>query len=159
MKKVTLILLTMTLLTVMNVNGSVPITWAEKEFTCPIDNQKNTFMVIASYGSYIYNYPSKYQWLFFPYTSGNNFYMCKKCHLTTYMWDFDKLPVNKIPALRKALEELKFFEKVYEVYRRTGYRTPRSYAEGLPGTRHNGRLVGTVLSNKGLPLRRVGICR
>ena len=53
------------------------ITWFPKEFTCPIDGQKNTFMVVGSYGSYIYSYPSKYQWLFFPRTDSPTFYLCK----------------------------------------------------------------------------------
>ena len=96
-------------------SGVLAITWYPKEFTCPIDKQKNTFMVVGSYGSYIYQYPSKYQWLFFPNTSGNNFYMCKKCHLTTYMWDFDKLPKEKLPAIRNVLAKIKF-DREFDMY-------------------------------------------
>lgn len=87
--------------------SSFAITWFPKEFTCPIDNQKNTFMVVGSYGSYIYFYPSKYQWIFFPHTDSPTFYMCKKCHLATYMWDFDKIPEDKISKLRKILADVK----------------------------------------------------
>lgn len=97
---------------------STAITWFPKEFTCPIDNEKNTFMVIGSYGSYIYSYPSKYQWLFFPRTASNTYYMCKKCHLATYMWDFDKLPKDKLPAIKKILEDVKIskqFKKYTEI--------------------------------------------
>src|SRR4051812_24857599 len=83
------------------------ITWFPQEFTCPIDNEKNTFMVVGSYGSYIYSYPSKYQWLFFPQTDSPTYYICKKCHLTTYMWDFDKLPKEKLAAIRKVLTDVK----------------------------------------------------
>jgi len=83
--------------------NSYAITWFPKDFICPVDNQKNTFLVVGSYGSYIYSYPSKYQWLFFPYTDSPTFYICKKCHLTTYMWDFDEIPKDKIPALKKML--------------------------------------------------------
>ncbi|MFZ1700114.1 MAG: hypothetical protein WBO10_09665 [Pyrinomonadaceae bacterium] len=86
---------------------SFAITWFPEEFTCPVDGQKNTFMVIGSYGSYIYSYPSKYQWLFFPVTDSPAFYICKKCHLATYMWDFDKLPKEKIPELKKILASVK----------------------------------------------------
>ena len=92
------------------------ITWFPQEFTCPIDNEKNTFMVVGSYGSYIYSYPSKYQWLFFPRTDSPTFYLCKKCHLATFMWDFDKLPKDKLPALKKVLAEVKLaknYEKTY----------------------------------------------
>ncbi len=82
-------------------------TWAPKEFTCPIDNQKNTFMVIMSYGSYIYSWPSKYQWLFWPQTDSPTYYICKKCHLTTFMWDFDKLPKDKLTEIKKILADIK----------------------------------------------------
>jgi uncharacterized protein (DUF2225 family) len=82
-------------------------TWAPEEFTCPIDNEKNTFQVVMSYGSYIYAWPSKYQWLFWPRTDSPTFYLCKKCHYAAYMWDFDKIPKERIPAVRKALEGVK----------------------------------------------------
>lgn len=109
------------------------ITWFPKEFECPIDKEKNTFMVIGSYGSYIYGYPSKYQWLFFPQTDSPTYYLCKKCHLATFMWDFDKLPKEKLPEIQKILagvtiskpfkdykeipvtEKLEIMEKVYAV--------------------------------------------
>ncbi len=87
--------------------NSLAITWYPKEFECPIDKEINTFMVVGSYGSYIYSYPSKYQWLFFPATDSPTFYVCKKCHLATYMWDFDKLPKDKIPELKKVLATIK----------------------------------------------------
>lgn len=82
-------------------------TWFPEEFTCPVDNEKNTFLVVGSYGSYIYSYPSKYQWLFFPLTDSPAFYICKKCHLATYMWDFDKIPKEKIAELKKVLAGVK----------------------------------------------------
>lgn len=114
------------------VNGFAT-TWAPKEFTCPIDNEKNTFMVVMSYGSYIYSWPSKYQWVFWPQTDSPTFYTCRKCHLTTFMWDFDKIPKEKVPELKKMLagvntsvafkdynelpvtERLEIMEKVYKV--------------------------------------------
>lgn len=114
------------------------IKWAPQEFTCPIDNEKNTFMVVMSYGSYIYGYPSKYQGLFFPQTDSQAFYMCKKCHLATYMWDFDKIPKTKLAELKQALalvkvskgfakytelpvtERLEIMEKVYTVLGKDG---------------------------------------
>ena len=112
---------------------SAAITWHPEEFTCPIDKTKNTFLVVGSYGSYIYSYPSKYQWLFFPQTDSPTYYICKKCHLATFMWDFDKLPAAKLPAIQKILagvkvqqvfkdyqdvpvtERLEIMEKVYSV--------------------------------------------
>ena len=106
MKKAFRLLAVFVLLGVLSMNA-LAITWFPEEFTCPLDNSKNTFLVIGSYGSYIYSYPSKYQWLFFPQTASPTYYTCKKCHLTTYMWDFDKLPKDKFPAIRKALEGVK----------------------------------------------------
>lgn len=83
------------------------ITWFPQEFTCPIDNSKNTFLVVGSYGSYVYSYPSKYQWLFFPRTDSPTYYICNKCHLATYMWDFDKLPKDKLPQIKNILAKIK----------------------------------------------------
>ncbi len=82
-------------------------TWFPKDFICPIDGQKNTFQVVGSYGSYIYSWPSKYQWLFWPATESPTYYICKKCHLTTYMWDYEELPKDKIPDLKKVLADIK----------------------------------------------------
>lgn len=96
--------------------NSLATTWFPEEFTCPIDNTKNTFMVVGSYGSYIYSYPSKYQWLFFPRTDSPTFYLCKKCHLATFMWDFDKLPKDKLPELKKILADVKV-SKTFNEYR------------------------------------------
>jgi len=109
------LLLVLLLFTVGSANA---ITWFPKDFNCPIDGEKNTFLVVGSYGSYIYSYPSKYQWLFFPVTDSPTFYLCKKCHLSTYMWDFDKLPKEKLDTLKKALADVsvsKPFEKYTEI--------------------------------------------
>jgi len=86
---------------------SLAITWFPKEFTCPIDSEKNTFYVVGSYGSYIYSYPSKYQWLFFPHTDSPTYYLCKKCHLATFMWDFDSLPKEKLADIKTVLATVK----------------------------------------------------
>jgi hypothetical protein len=89
------------------VGTSFATTWFPQEFTCPVDGQKNTFQVVGSYGTYIYMWPSKYQWLFWPQTDSQTFYICSKCHLTAFMWDFDKLPKEKLPEIRKILEGVK----------------------------------------------------
>jgi hypothetical protein len=81
-----------------------PITWSPVEVECPICKTKNTFLQWGSYGSYIYQFPSKYQLVFWPYTDSAAWYSCKKCRLTTFMEDFNKLPAEKIPALRQLLE-------------------------------------------------------
>lgn len=83
------------------------ITWFPQEFTCPIDNEKNTFQVWGSYGSYVFSYPSKYQWLFFPWTESEAYYTCKKCHFSAFLGEFDKVPKDKIPEIKKILAGVK----------------------------------------------------
>jgi tetratricopeptide (TPR) repeat protein len=83
------------------------ITWHPQEFICPVDGEKNIFRVIGSYGNYVYNDRSQYQWVFFPRTSQQSHYMCKKCHLALYMWDFDKVPKEKVAELKKITAEIK----------------------------------------------------
>lgn len=79
-------------------------TWADKEFVCPICKTKNTFGVVASYGTYIYQWPSKYQYIFWPLTDSHVLYSCKKCYFSVLMWDFDDLPKDKLPAIQEALK-------------------------------------------------------
>ena len=60
-------------------------------------------MVWGSYGSYIYQEPSKLQLIFWPYTDTPAWYSCKKCRLSVFMEDFDKVPPEKIAELRQML--------------------------------------------------------
>jgi len=82
------------------------ITWFPDEKTCPVCETKNIFMVPGSWGSYIYQYPSKYQLVFWPYTDGASWYSCKKCRMTAFMGDFENVPKEKTADLRKALESV-----------------------------------------------------
>ena len=87
--------------------GAMPVlatTWAEKEFVCPVCKTKNTFGVIMSYGSYIYGWPSKYQYIYWPLTDSHVLYSCKKCYLSLLMWDFDKTPQDKLQEVQNALK-------------------------------------------------------
>lgn len=115
-------------------NNVLATTWFPQEFTCPIDNEKNTFQVWGSYGSYVYSYPSKYQWLFFPWTESPAYYTCKKCHFSTFLGEFNAVPKDKIPEIKKILagikisnnfkdymelpvsERMEIMEKVYTVW-------------------------------------------
>ena len=82
-------------------------TWFPKEHTCPVCKTKNTFLVIGSYGSYIYEWPEKFQFIFWPLTDSPTVYSCKKCHLTTFMWDFEKTPKEKHAEILKQLKGVK----------------------------------------------------
>lgn len=80
------------------------ITWDPAEIECPICQTKNTFMVWGSYGNYIYQFPSKYQLIFWPYTDNQSWYSCKKCRFSAFMEDFKNVPKDKISELQKMLE-------------------------------------------------------
>ncbi len=100
---------------VLSISSQAAITWFPKDFTCPIDGEKNTFLVVGSYGSYIYSYPSRFQFLFFPRTDSPTFHTCKKCSLSTFMWDFDKLPKDKLPAIKEAIKDVRV-SKAFKEY-------------------------------------------
>ena len=85
----------------------LPITWFPEVVECPVCKTKNVFLVVGSYGSYIYQYPSKYQMIFWPYTDGAAWYSCKQCRLTAFMGDFANIPQDKIQAVREALKDVK----------------------------------------------------
>jgi hypothetical protein len=80
------------------------ITWSPDEIECPVCQTKNIFMVWGSYGNYIYQFPSKYQLVFWPMTDSQSWYSCKKCHYTAFMGQFREVPKEKIADLRKMLE-------------------------------------------------------
>jgi len=97
------------------IGGAFATTWAPEDFTCPVCNSKNTFNVVASYGSYIYQWPSKYEYIFWPLIDINVLYSCMKCHFTVFMWDFDKVPSDKIDAVKEVLKGVKL-DKDYKTY-------------------------------------------
>lgn len=90
-------------------------TWFSEEIACPLCGTKNSLYSIGSYGSYIYQWPSKYQLIFWPKTDPFVLWSCKKCNLTAYMWDFENIPSEKRDSLRAVLKEVKLSGK-YERY-------------------------------------------
>lgn len=80
------------------------ITWFPQEFTCPVCQTKNVFLVVGSYGSYIYQDESKFQLIFWPHTDSPTVYSCKKCRLSVFMWDFEETPKEKHAEILKRLE-------------------------------------------------------
>jgi len=81
-------------------------TWAPKDVVCPLCKTVNTFMDVMSYGSYIYQWPERFQFIFWPLTDTNVLYSCKKCRLTAFMWDFVEIPKEKLPAIKARLDTL-----------------------------------------------------
>ncbi len=88
--------------------GAAATTWSPQEMTCPLCNTENEFYAVASWGTYIYQWPSKFQLIFWPYTDANVLYSCKDCKLTCFMSDFDDIPAEKHDALREASAEVDF---------------------------------------------------
>ncbi len=111
MKRIILLLSIISLLT-LNLNAT---TWFSATHTCPICKHKHKYKEIGSYGSYIYQWDSKYQYVFWPLIDSQSVYLCPKCHFTTYMWDFDTVPDNKVDSLANYLSTVKL-EKENEIY-------------------------------------------
>ena len=83
---------------------ALPATWVDTQVTCPVCGTVNVFKAIASYGTYVYREPSRFQYVFWPATTDNFLYLCKQCHLTTYMQDFENVPPEKVDELSAMLE-------------------------------------------------------
>ncbi|MEE8639208.1 MAG: hypothetical protein V3T41_02235 [bacterium] len=83
-------------------------TWSPQEVTCPLCGATNEFQGVMSFGTYIYDWPSKFQLVFWPYTDANVLYSCEDCKLTCFMSDFDDIPAEKYDALREASAEVDF---------------------------------------------------
>ncbi|HXV62424.1 MAG TPA: hypothetical protein VEK15_17115 [Vicinamibacteria bacterium] len=79
-------------------------TWVDVEVTCPVCGATNVFQVPASYGTYVFQDRSRFQYVFWPATTDKFLYTCRKCHLTAYMGDFEEIPDDKVKALAAMLE-------------------------------------------------------
>jgi uncharacterized protein (DUF2225 family) len=90
-------------------------TWFPSEHVCPLCKTKNTFQGIGSYGSYIYSWPSKFQYIYWPLTDSPSVYCCLECHFATYMWDFDSIAPDKAEEVRTTLKTINF-QKKYNDY-------------------------------------------
>lgn len=80
-------------------------TWVDVELVCPICGSNNTFEAVASYGNYIYGAPSRFQLVFFPYTSDEVVYTCKQCRFSVFEGDFDEVPASEIDSIRMHLQQ------------------------------------------------------
>jgi hypothetical protein len=87
------------------VSNNFATTWFPTQVTCPVCGAVNDFQVPGSYGSYVYEEPSKLQYVFWPATTDKFLYTCKLCRLTAYMGDFEAIPPEKVGELAKMLEK------------------------------------------------------
>jgi len=83
-------------------------TWFADDVECPLCGMTNEFQAVMSYGTYIYNWPSKFELIFWPDTDGNVLYSCRNCKYTSFMYDFRDPPEDKLDALREAATEADF---------------------------------------------------
>ncbi len=86
------------------VSNAFATTWFPAQVTCPVCGTVNDFQVPGSYGSYVFQEPSKLQYVFWPATTDKFLYTCKQCRLTAYMTDFDEIPKDKVEDLAKMLQ-------------------------------------------------------
>jgi tetratricopeptide (TPR) repeat protein len=118
-----IILFGVTLLSV----SALATTWAPAEKIDPITGQKIKVKEIMSYGSYIYNWPSKYHLVFWPLTDQNFIWFSDESGYAAFGNDFEKLnkeqkdqlagwlKENYNPANQPVthIEKLHWLEKVY----------------------------------------------
>ena len=90
--------------TILGLPGSLATTWAEKTVKDPISGDACKVQGIASYGSYIYRWPSKYDQVFWPHTSGNWIWHCRSGY-ASFGDDFEKLSVQEIERIKAYLQE------------------------------------------------------
>jgi len=88
--------------TVMVSLSLLAITTVAVKVKCPICGEVNDFYDYASWGSYIYSWPSKFQLVFWPHTYSESLYSCKRCHYSAWMWDFKGLKPEQVEKAREA---------------------------------------------------------
>lgn len=101
------ILLVGVLLWMTIINSVNATTWYPSKEKCPVCNHESVYQKIGSYGNYIYNWVTKYQYVYWPLTDFQSVYCCPKCYFSTFMWDFDSIPENKIDTIRTFLKTIK----------------------------------------------------
>ncbi len=103
-------------------------TWAPSEKTDPLTGEKVSSQNIMSYGGYIYNWPSKYDLVFWPLTHENWICLNPKNGYTAFSNDFEEVSDEDKKTLKQWLaknynptqapnlhkEKLAWLEKVYQ---------------------------------------------
>lgn len=81
-------------------------TWFEAKVKCPVCKTKNTFQQIGSYGGYIYGWPSKYQYIYWPVTETYSVYSCSDCRYSAFMWDFEDISGDTLQLIKNTIDSL-----------------------------------------------------
>jgi hypothetical protein len=82
-------------------------TWGSKSIECPICGESDTYKVINSYGSYIYDWPTKFQMIFWPKTDQMSHYTCEECGFSCFMSDFIKFDTLYKSNVKEMLDKEK----------------------------------------------------
>jgi len=110
--------------------NAIATTWSPSKHKCPICSKTNTYYEIMSYGGYIYQWPTKFQYVFWPLIDQESVYCCPDCHFATYMWDFDSIPNEKKDTIELFLKTVKL-DKKYKDYRSIPMTTRLLIAENV----------------------------
>lgn len=103
-------------------------TWAETTLTDPLTGEKVPAREIASFGGYIYEWPSKFDLVFWPMTDESFICLNPKSGYAAFNDEFEKLTPEEVEKLRDWLaknydperpprthiEKLEWLERVYE---------------------------------------------
>lgn len=72
---------------------------------CPVCDGSVQVMSIFSWGTYIYSWDSKYQFIFWPLTEDASVYCCGRCGLACLMDDFDEFSDEDCAKIEQVLPE------------------------------------------------------
>lgn len=79
-------------------------TWGSLEVDDPIEPGATCAVSSpASYGSYIYHWPSKYEQVFWPLTDRQGIWFCPASGFTSFLHDFDDLEPEQVLRIRQFL--------------------------------------------------------
>lgn len=70
-------------------------TWVDAEVDDPVANGKCNVQEPGSYGSYIYEWPEKYDQVFWPFTDPNGIWFCEKSGFIAFIGDMELKPEEK----------------------------------------------------------------
>jgi hypothetical protein len=80
-------------------------TWGETEVDDPIlDGEKCSVHEPASWGGYIYRWPSKYDQVFWPLTDIHGIWFCENSGFTAFIGDFDELSDIEVGHIKELLK-------------------------------------------------------
>lgn len=81
-------------------------TWGESEVDDPIlKGETCSVHEPMSYGGYIYNWPSKYDQVFWPLTDPNGIWFCEKSGFTAFIGDFEGLSTEEVQEIKQFLSD------------------------------------------------------